>query len=163
MIYFTADTHFDHTNIIHFYGRKFETIEEMNETIINNWNKIVTNDDTIYHLGDFAFAGMTRIKELIGMLNGNKIFVRGNHDKFGINEQIRLNKNEHRILLTHDPVMSDARMLTLCGHVHENFKILIPDNTNFPIINVGVDVWDFKPVSFNEIIKIYMESFKKER
>ena len=51
MIYFTADTHFDHANIIRFCNRPFATVEEMNETLIANWNRKVHGNDTVYILG----------------------------------------------------------------------------------------------------------------
>lgn len=54
-IFVTSDTHFNHKNIIKYCNRPFKDVEEMNEAIINNWNNLVTNDDVIYHLGDFGF------------------------------------------------------------------------------------------------------------
>lgn len=163
MLYFTADTHFDHTNVIKYCNRPFKNIDEMNNTIITNWNNTVMPQDTIYHLGDFAFAGTNRVQELINGLNGHIIFVRGNHDKNKISniEQIILKKNGHRILLIHDPALANCQMLTLCGHVHNVFKIFNGSHKNrFPIINVGVDLWDYKPVSWDQIQNTYMECLK---
>lgn len=78
MILFTADTHFNHANIIRYCGRPFKTLEEMNEMIIKNWNVKVGPTDTVYHLGDFGFKPFQEITE---QLNGNIWLLMGSHDK----------------------------------------------------------------------------------
>ena len=82
MIWFTSDTHFNHTNILKYEPntRPFATIEEMNETIISNWNKVVGEEDTIYVLGDFFMGLLTDIEPIFKRLNGKVILIRGNHD-----------------------------------------------------------------------------------
>lgn len=88
MIYFISDTHFYHSNIIKYSNRPFKDVNEMNETIINSWNSVVKNDDTVYHLGDFCLSSDDEIKSIFNMLNGNKILIRGNHDR----KPIKLNE-----------------------------------------------------------------------
>ena len=61
--FFTGDQHFDHANIIRFCNRPFTSVEEMNETIIENWNSIVSNKDDVYCLGDFAFSKPARFAD----------------------------------------------------------------------------------------------------
>ena len=80
-LFFTADLHFFHTNIIEFCDRPFKTVEEMNQTLIDNWNSVVKNaDDTVIIDGDFAFTGnIHTIKNLLSQLNGEKILIKGNH------------------------------------------------------------------------------------
>lgn len=56
-VYFTSDTHFYHSNIIGFCKRPFKNVEDMNETLIENWNRVVGQDDIVFHLGDFCLGG----------------------------------------------------------------------------------------------------------
>ena len=75
----TSDWHFNHKNILKYQpNRPGKTIEEMNSALIKHWNETVKPEDTIYHLGDFTFHKDP--KEFIDQLNGNKIFILGNHD-----------------------------------------------------------------------------------
>ena len=56
MIFFTSDTHFNHKAIISYCSRPFESVEEMNDRLIDNWNQVVKPSDTVYHLGDFDIS-----------------------------------------------------------------------------------------------------------
>jgi calcineurin-like phosphoesterase family protein len=79
--FFTADTHFDHANIIRLCNRPYEDVELMNRALINAWNSIVGDDDVVFHLGDFAFADAARVQWLFAQLKGRIIFIDGNHDR----------------------------------------------------------------------------------
>ena len=79
MIYFTADTHFDHANIIHFCNRPFARVEEMNEILIANWNRKVHGNDTVYILGDMFFRTADP-EPILRQLKGKKHLIIGNHD-----------------------------------------------------------------------------------
>jgi calcineurin-like phosphoesterase family protein len=81
MKWITSDLHFNHSGILKYQAnRRFSNVEEMNEGIISEWNSKVQKDDTIYHIGDFAFAGCNDIDTIAHRLNGNKVFIIGNHD-----------------------------------------------------------------------------------
>lgn len=88
MIWFTSDTHYFHKSMVKesWHGEKgmrahlFSTVEQMNEFLILNYNTFVTPDDTVYHLGDFAFAKDAKTQEILSRLNGHIHLVRGNHD-----------------------------------------------------------------------------------
>lgn len=76
--WFTADTHFSHANIIKYCNRPFPDVQQMNETLIANWNAVVGARDQVWHLGDFAFRDAAAIHR---RLNGRIHIVWGNHDK----------------------------------------------------------------------------------
>jgi calcineurin-like phosphoesterase family protein len=81
MIWFTADTHFGHKNIVEFCQRPFSSVAEMDNALIDNWNAVVAQDDTVYHLGDFTLSGVPAIlREYVGALNGSIKIVPGGHD-----------------------------------------------------------------------------------
>ena len=79
-LFFTADTHFNHTNILKFCNRPFNSVEQMNETLIDNWNRVVGKDDTVFHLGDFCLGGAAEWTKLLDRLNGKIYLILGNHD-----------------------------------------------------------------------------------
>lgn len=80
-VFFTSDLHFFHKNVIQYCGRPW-TFEEQTEQLIERWNSRVGIMDEVYHLGDFAFAGMkqlNKVTDVIKQLNGQITFLRGNH------------------------------------------------------------------------------------
>ena len=79
-VFFTSDTHFNHANILKFCDRPFKNVEEMNETIIVNWNKVIGKDDTVFHLGDFCLGGSAEWTKILDRLNGKIHLIVGNHD-----------------------------------------------------------------------------------
>jgi len=79
VIYFTSDPHYWHANVINYCNRPFASVEEMNEAMISNWNKVVTPDDTVYCLGDFSLAARA-VEVYTPRLNSTKLLVPGNHD-----------------------------------------------------------------------------------
>ncbi|MCM1505673.1 MAG: metallophosphoesterase [Ruminococcus flavefaciens] len=79
-IFFTADTHFGDGNIIRYENRPFLNTEEMDSTIIQNWNDTVSEDDKVFLTGDFSSYGFEKSREICKSLNGEKFLVMGNHD-----------------------------------------------------------------------------------
>ena len=156
-------------------NRPFGNTNEMDETIIHNWNKKVKKDDIVYHLGDFMWNGTpTKIKELCSRLNGKKFLIFGNHDDkrqlassgcfewTGMLFDTRIGGKD--MTLCHYPILrwnkAHHGALMLYGHLHNSSDKTFGDETPFIILknsmNVGVDVApDFAPFSIEEV-KTYM-------
>jgi len=168
-IWFTADTHFGHFNIIEYTQRPFKSAEHMNEEIIRRWNERVKPEDTVIIVGDFCFkASLTSSVRGNGIpvnawsydakLNGKKVFIEGNHDgNNGINSKIKAMIMEFggmEVYVTHNPAeCHPIYKLNICGHIHKLWKS--QKRRGYTVINVGVDVWNFYPVSLMEVLDEY--------
>lgn len=166
-IYFAADLHLFHKNIIQLENRPFNCLEEMHECIINNWNKKISKLDKALILGDLTFGNQKDSLKVIERLNGNKYLIKGNHDKkpnnwyrdIGIN-----NVSEFPILLNNYFIASHEPMLyikypfiNIHGHVHNspNFNTFTKSS-----ICVSIDRWNLGPVSMFCLIKHHREFLK---
>lgn len=163
-MWFTSDTHFRHANIIKYCNRPFESVKEMDETLIENWNKVVGPKDTVWHLGDFMFERRSpdKIKEYADRLNGKIHLILGNHDQFhlcrgagcfeSINEQRQIKHEGQKITLNHYSMRvwncSHHGAWQLYGHSHGS----LPDIGGLTF-DVGVDAQEYRPVHFDEIAK----------
>lgn len=169
-IWVTSDTHFNHANIIKYCNRPFSSVEEMNKTIIANWNKVVSEDDTVYHLGDFALGDKSLIPNIFRRLNGRINVIMGNHDNFSIMEKIG---NEDRLIvgLFWEEVIKVGKKTIIMNHFP--FGSLPDPLTNYPIIqlhghvhstpdkpwnyfdnqyDVGMDNNNFTPVNLADLL-----------
>lgn len=178
MIYFTGDEHHDHLNkrgtgIIDYCKRPFANIGINTAAIIERHNDTVTEDDTVIHLGDFCMRGAEHRTFYEGLMRKYKPvkqrhLIFGNHDymrpfdyhNIGFTSVHTIYWFEYagyKFFCAHDPAFYQPAVydqIMLCGHIHNLFKT-IPAKK---IVNVGVDVWDFRPVSIDTII----ETLKKE-
>ena len=174
MIFYTSDLHLGHTNIIKHSNRPFNTIEEMDEYLINMWNNVVQNTDTVYIIGDLIFRAQTdHIEEYLNKLKGHKHLIVGNHDRPWLNKP---NKNYHRFFESVSPllyapnksystVMCHYPMMTwpkenrgaymVYGHIHNNihdwFWPIIAQKDN--MLNAGTDVNNYMPVTLDQMIQ----------
>lgn len=168
-VFFIADTHFGHKNIIEYENRPFQSVEEMDNTLIDNWNKTVKKLEKVYMLGDFGLSNKQRIKEIVSILKGYKVLVLGNHDKCysyswwktaGFDEVIQypVIYNEW-FILSHEPVYINSNMpyANIYGHVHSN-----PSYADFSAQSfcVSAERINYTPIEFSQIIK-KMEQIKK--
>lgn len=158
--FITSDQHLGHYNIIKYCNRPFETLDEMNDTLIDNWNSEVSAEDNVFFLGDLAFGKHSKTDDWINELNGNIIFFRGNHD---VSREIQFFSSAIvtfegiPFYLTHDPdgVPSTWRGWIIHGHHHNN----IPDRYPFihykyKTVNVSVELTNYKPVNVTAILEM---------
>lgn len=144
--------------------RVFDSVEAMDNHIVDQWNSVVRPQDHVYHLGDVAMKW--RNIETIARCNGHKRLVRGNHDIFPTKKYLpffdeiygmRLFQRtiglstRHGLWLTHVPVHPDSikpNWVNIHGHVHNNIPSLHYGNK---YINVSVEVTNYKPVALEEL------------
>ena len=176
-IFFTSDTHFGHSKIIDYCKRPFSSIEEHDKTLIQNWNNVVGQDDTVFHLGDFAYGNSQFISNIIKQLNGNIILIKGNHDLRNMNPalynifsdavcQARILIDKQTVYLNHFPFLcfdhgdinlyKDNYSIQLFGHVHSGPLTSSEDvnrlNILFPTqYDVGVDNNNYTPISWIDV------------
>ena len=133
-IFYISDAHVSHKNILKFDNRPFKTIEENDETIMRNWNSVVTNDDLVVSLGDMHWGKDDEVYEYVKQLNGRKIAIRGNHSIKHPSKKLRslfedycdykeITDDGRHIILSHYPIMFykaayNPYCYMLCGHVH---------------------------------------------
>lgn len=159
MVYFTADHHFSHENIIDYCNRPFTRVGKMNHELIRRYRSTVDNEDIVYFLGDLTIVGPNHkmhIMHIVDQLPGTKILILGNHDKLDPFTYVEIGfQSVHTYLnveefhLVHDPAMTQVNQefKWLCGHIHILFKKVKN------VLNVGVDVWDFSPISIDTVRK----------
>jgi calcineurin-like phosphoesterase family protein len=136
----------------------------MDYRLIQLWNERVKPEDLVFHIGDFSFKETTErtAKHYIEQLNGQIIFIRGNHDlNNGIKtciEDIRIHLGGKNLLLVHNPNESSYGFdLCLVGHIHNLWlcKTMTFEKYSWDCYNVGVDANGFRPVTINEILEKY--------
>jgi calcineurin-like phosphoesterase family protein len=161
-VFFTSDQHFGHKNIIEYCNRPFADVEEMNRTMISLWNGVVRPEDLVYHLGDFCLD-RGNVNSLLNILNGTIFFLWGSHDKWM--RHFAPDNNESRVIFlgSLDEIIIEKQPIILChysmrswpksfhgswhlfGHSHGRLE---PYGKSF---DVGVDYWNFTPVSWEQV------------
>lgn len=136
-------------------------VDAMNEELVLRWNQRVQPDDIVYHLGDVFLGPREAAAPILARLNGSIVLIKGNHDRVSntVFRSMKLDprKSDHiniggmRILLVHRPPQSAPTDydLVLCGHVHNAWKERVVQGKR--VVNVGVDVRGFRPVSLEEL------------
>jgi len=174
--FFISDIHFDHKNILHLCNRPFKDLDHMTETIIQNWQGIVTDNDTVFVVGDFAFQ-YQNVPKYLSRLPGNKILIAGNHDKCAkelwahspgkyvdfylragfsaVLTHTMLTIANHQVMLSHFPYKGDPQERYHDKRLEDRGHYLIrghqhnkaPFYNGARQFNVSVEVTNYKPVS----------------
>jgi calcineurin-like phosphoesterase family protein len=178
-VWYTSDTHFGHARAAEFRG--FDSVDEHDATIINNWNSVVAPGDTVFHLGDVTLS--SRYLDRIWMLNGHIHLIAGNHDKVFPGDR-QAHKNHAKWLLHFESIQAFARRKVdgvefLLSHFPYSGEREGPDRysqyrlrdegmllvhghlhtgeqANLPArprqLHVGLDAWDLAPVSQETVV-----------
>lgn len=181
-IFFTSDTHFCHQREFLWGPRGFSNVEEMNEAIVERWNKVVKPEDIVYHLGDTMLNDNEKGIECFKRLNGQIFLIFGNHDT-----QNRINALfetcMHKVIggwyayvikygklslyLSHYPTLTtnfddkhfNQHVINLHGHTHQQENWLDPNNPF--MYHVGLDSHNCTPVHIDEIITDIRQKWNK--
>lgn len=189
-IYYISDTHFGHANIINFDNRPYKDVNEMDEALINNWNNVVSNEDTVYILGDFCWLKEDKWIEYLNQLKGKKQLIRGNHDlknmstalksKFeDIKDYKEITDNGRHVIMCHYPILCykssyDSKAWMLHGHTHitreqdfveswtkELIGTRISNSDSWGhVINVGCMLHDYTPMTLDNLIAYYNNKYQ---
>jgi len=169
MIFFTADTHFGHSNCVWMCERPFADVHEMDEALIAAWNARVKGNDTVYIVGDMFFR-CDDPKSILMRLKGKKRLILGNHDgswtgkvdlpKYfvSVDTMLETTDGKRAITLCHYPMLSwkhAMRSFMIHGHIHNDTRMdfwpLLCKRDN--VLNAGVDINGFQPVTFDELLE----------
>lgn len=170
--FYTSDLHLGHKNVLTFDNRPFFTLTEMKETIIDNWNKVVSDNDNVYVLGDM-FWNNSEISEVMPKLNGNKFLIKGDHDR--VNKELEkyfiwikdydvIKDGKEHVVLCHYPIAhwinADYGYIHLYGHIHaardsrpfsKYTKLMQDSGFLYRCANVGCMLHNYIPVTLDDL------------
>jgi calcineurin-like phosphoesterase family protein len=179
MIYFISDTHFNHNNILKYTNRHllYENVAEMNKSLVENINSVVTKKDTLYHLGDFCMDKnihwLKKTNEILDHLKCKNVhLILGNHDpkptseylkkaKFkSVNTYLELNYKKYGMCLSHYPLhtWNKSCPINLHGHCHGKLGFITsPRQNDFMRFDIGVDSesLNYKPIAIERLLELY--------
>ena len=169
-IFVTADLHFSHDKVIKTEDRPFVDVDIMNQVLIDNWNRVVKNNDSVFILGDFSFANKEHTKKICSELKGNKILIMGNHDMgrsvrwwldVGFNEVSKrpIIYKDFIIMQHNPPKFVNPSYIYFYAHIHNNIVYkTIDENTAC----VCTSRWGFAPVNIDSVLDI-MNRLKEKK
>ena len=175
MLWFTADTHFGHANIICYCQRPFASAQERDAQLVERWNAVVSPGDTVYHLGDFTLNGWDGFAAYVQRLNGRLCILPGSHDhpwlaRFAPGAVSSLTGQPAEVLpplvsleLPELRVGPHAQVLVLCHYAlrvwdrahYGAWHLYGHSHGTLPAwglsLDLGVDCHDFRPINLDEV------------
>ena len=168
-VYYIADPHFGHNAIIRLNNRPFETVEEMDNTMLSNWRSIVRPDDEVYIVGDLIFRAKNPPEHYLDRLTGKKHLILGNHDKWSKHVELdkyfesvsqikEITDAGRHVVLCHFPMVewprSHHNSVLVFGHIHNRTA---GDGFNYYLkhenmLNAGVDINHYCPVTYHQLV-----------
>lgn len=179
-IFLTSDTHFGHDREFLWGPRGFTSSQEHDEAVIKNWNKTVSAEDTVYHLGDLMLGDNLYGIECVKRLNGHIKLIRGNHDtdaRWKLYEKLPnvelvgwadvIKYKKYNFYLSHHPTLTSnlekaphlrMHLINLYGHTHQMGKFY----QDMPyMFHVGLDSNDNRPILLDDAIELMKEETKR--
>lgn len=176
--YYISDTHFGHKNIIRYDNRPFRKVDEMDAALISRWNDMVSDDDTVYVLGDFSWHREEKTLEILDSLSGHKVLIKGNHDRVSpkiarkfdkVYDYLDISDNGTRVIMSHYPMPfwngQFRNSVHLYGHVHNSSQWNVCESLRrelkalydipMQMINVGcmMTYVNYIPRTLNELLE----------
>ena len=177
--FYLADWHYGHKNVIAFDNRPFQSVEDMDRALVDNWNRVVGRGDIVYVLGDMFWVRSTEAVQVLQSLNGMKFLIRGNHDRSNdsrfvkqfekVTDYLEVEDEGRKLILCHYPIPCFKNHYRgwyhLYGHVHISFehnmmehdKYLMKELYEVPcnMFNAGVMMpyMNYTPRTLDEIIQ----------
>ena len=159
-LFITSDTHFGHSRIIELSRRSFQSLADMEETIIARWNEWISARDDVWHLGDFTFRTADP-RKYFDRLNGRKHLIAGNHDSdetktlgwVDVQDLRNIRFNHQKFVLCHYPLLEwdgfYRGAIHLHGHQHNKTAL-----RSVRRVDVGVDGNDYRPWAIEELAEL---------
>ena len=168
-VFFTADNHFGHANVIRFQNRPFASVDEMDEAMVAKWNSKVKACDRVYVIGDLLYRSQNA-PDILRRLKGKKHLIVGNHDGSwmrqvdlsdyfeSVDKYLEVSDGLHGLLLCHYPLLCwphEKRTYMVHGHIHDDtsfdFWPMIAKRDR--LLNAGADINGYEPVTFDELVE----------
>ena len=169
-VFIVSDTHFGHANMCKFIledgskARPWDQVRDMDEAMIENWNRVVKPTDKVYHLGDVAIS--RKSLAILDQLHGDKVLIKGNHDIFKLSDYTKYFRDIRSFSLLNGCMFTHAPMHTSClgrfgcnvhGHIHANIVQRLSETGGMErdpnYLNVCVEHTAYAPIALEEVFE----------